>query len=279
MPYEMPASLTEALDIRGNVGWQIVAGGTDVYPANVDAPPLAKVLDISRIAELKGIQQTADAWRIGALTTWAQLLKAKLPVAFDALKLAAREVGSVQIQNAATMAGNLCNASPAADGIPPLLILNARVELRSAAETRELALTDFILGNRRTAMRADELMTAIVIPRDAESSPSYFVKLGSRKYLVISIAMVAAQLRVEKACISHARVAVGACSVVAQRVGALERALIGLPVDADIGAVLRNERLAELRPIDDIRASAAYRRDVAKTLVRRSIEHCLERVG
>ena len=99
---------------------------------------------------------------IGARTTWTDLVRHPLPPAFDALKQAAREVGSVQIQNVASVAGNLCNASPAADGVPPLLALDAEVELRSARRARAcLPLGDFILGNRRTALQAGELVTAI----------------------------------------------------------------------------------------------------------------------
>lgn len=275
MRYEIPSTIAEALQIRAGAEWQIIAGGTDVYPSNVGVPPLADVLDISRITDLRGITQTESAWRIGALTTWTELLDAQLPAAFDALKLAASEVGSVQIQNVATIVGNLCNASPAADGVPPLLILDARVELSAVTGSRELPLAEFLRGNRRTAMRPDEIMTAIVIPRDAELTRSHFLKLGSRKYLVISIAMVAAQLRVDNGRIRDPRIAVGACSVVARRLTELERALDGAAVDTDLAAVITSARLSELAPIDDIRSSATYRRGAAATLVRRSVEQCL----
>lgn len=279
MQYEIPSTLAEALAIRATDEWQIIAGGTDVYPANVGAPPLSKMLDISRIGDLCGIEQSANAWRIGALTTWTQLLETELPAAFNALKLAAREVGSVQIQNVATIAGNLCNASPAADGVPPLLILDARVELSAATGSRELPLTEFLLGNRHTAMRADEMMTAIVIPRDTDPAPTHFLKLGSRKYLVISIAMAAAQLAVDNGRISDPRIAVGACSAVAQRLSELERALTGLPADTDLGAVITDDRLSGLSPIDDIRAGGDYRRDAAVTLVQRLVQHCLGHIA
>jgi len=275
MRYELPTRLSDALDLRKSGAWQIIAGGTDVYPGNVGAPPLQDVLDISRIDDLRGITETAQSWRIGALTTWTQLLDTTLPTALDALKLAAREVGSVQIQNAATIAGNLCNASPAADGVPPLLILDARVELSTATGSRELPLAEFLLGNRQTALRADELMTAIVIPRDRESAPSRFLKLGSRKYLIISIAMVAAQLRVDGGQIREPRIAVGSCSAVAQRLHELERGLDGLAIDVDLGRELSAERMPELAPISDIRAGADFRLDAAAILVRRAVEQCL----
>jgi CO/xanthine dehydrogenase FAD-binding subunit len=123
----------------------------------------------------------------------------------------------VQIQNSGTVAGNLCNASPAADGVPPLLALDASVELASVAGTRRLKLDDFILGPRRTARRADELLAAILIPKPRAAAHSHFLKLGARRYLVISIAMVAAAIESERGKITTARVAVGACGPVAQR--------------------------------------------------------------
>src|SRR5690606_12010591 len=144
--------------------------------------------------ELRGVSETASHVVIGARTTWTDLIRHPLPAAFDALKQAAREVGSVQIQNVASVAGNLCNASPAADGAPALLVLDAEVELRSRAGSRMLPLQDFILGNRRTAIEPGEIVTAIRIPKASIAGSSSFQKLGARRYLVISIAMAAARM-------------------------------------------------------------------------------------
>ena len=112
--------------------WRILAGGTDFYPALGAKPLRENVLDINGLAELRGIAETPAHIVIGARTTWTDIVRAPLPPAFDALKQAAREVGSVQIQNAGTVAGNICNASPAADGVPALLVLDAEVELALA---------------------------------------------------------------------------------------------------------------------------------------------------
>ena len=127
--YNMVTTLDEALGRLADTDLPVLAGGTDFYPMLLDGPPPENVLDVSAIADLKGVAQIGSTWRIGAGTTWSELIRAELPSAFDALKAAGREVGSVQIQNRATVAGNLCNASPAADGVPPLLALNACVEL------------------------------------------------------------------------------------------------------------------------------------------------------
>ena len=134
--------------------------------------------------------------RIAACTTWSEIRDAALPPACDALRAAAAEVGGRQIQNAGTIGGNLCNASPAADGVPPLLALDAAVELASAAGTRRLPLAAFLLGPRRTDRRPGEILTAVLLPEAALAGRSVFLKLGARRHLVISIAMVAVRLDV-----------------------------------------------------------------------------------
>jgi len=268
--YVRPTSVDEAVAALQAGSWTVLAGGTDLYPAHVERPLAGDLLDISAIEGLRGITEDEAGWTIGALTTWSDLIGADLPPLFDGLKAAAREVGGVQIQNAATIAGNLVNASPAADGVPPLLTLDAGIALAGSAGTRRLALDAFIAGNRQTARRSDELATAIHIPRPAhDGMRGDFLKLGARRYLVISIAMVAGTLAVEDGKVAEARIAVGACSPVARRLEALEADLAGRTVDADLGMAATAEHLAGLSPIDDVRASADYRRHAALVLVRR----------
>ena len=272
--YRRPTELSDALGALGAGPAAILAGGTDFYPARVGRPPEDDVLDITAVAALRGIADRGDHWRIGALATWSELIAAPLPPCFDGLKLAAREVGGMQIQNAGTLAGNLCNASPAADGAPPLLAMDAAVELASSAGERRLPLGDFILGNRKTACRRDELVTAILVPKPAPDTASTFLKLGARRYLVISIVMVAATVEPDpRGQVARARIAVGACSPVARRVAALENALIGQPIDRRLGTVAASEHLDQaIAPIGDVRGSAAYRHDAALTLVRRALD-------
>jgi CO/xanthine dehydrogenase FAD-binding subunit len=267
--YLRPKTQSEALAALAQGRLTVLAGGTDYYPARVGQALVDDILDISAIAALRGISEQADHWRIGATTTWSDIAGAELPQQFDGLKLAARAIGGMQIQNAGTVAGNLCNASPAADGVPPLLALDARVELADAAGSRSVALADFILGNRRTMLRADQLLTAILVPKPAHAARSHFAKLGAREYLVVSIAMVAATLEVDAGRVRAARLAVGACSPVARRLPQAEALLAGASCDAKLGELLRPEHLAGLSPIDDVRASAAYRLDAALTLLRR----------
>ncbi|MCM0021488.1 MAG: FAD binding domain-containing protein [Tagaea sp.] len=264
-----PSTLSGALAALAEKPRVLLAGGTDFYPARVGKPLDDDVLDVTAIEGLDAISRGRDGWRISARVTWSDLIAADLPPEFDALKAAAREIGGVQIQNAGTLAGNICNASPAADGVPPLLALDASVELASLRGTRVLKLAEFVLGNRKTARHADELVTAILVPdRPARSA---FLKLGSRKYLVISIVMVAANVETDGGTVRAARVAVGACSAAAQRLPALEAALTGAKL-LDMAKIAAPEHLSPLTPIDDVRGTAEYRRDAALVCVKRVLE-------
>ncbi|MER9948235.1 xanthine dehydrogenase family protein subunit M [Mesorhizobium sp. M0047] len=269
--YAKPTSVDEALALLGEGAWRILAGGTDFYPAQGSKPFRDDVLDINGLAALRGIAETGSHFVIGARTTWTDIIRHPLPPAFDALKQAAREVGSAQIQNVASVAGNLCNASPAADGVPALLVLDAEVELRSVAATRRLPLHDFILGNRRTALLPGEMVTAIRVPKGATTGTSAFVKLGARRYLVISIAMVAARLVVENGIVADAMVAAGSCSVVAKRLVGVEAALRGLPSDDGLADAILSAPMGELSPIADVRGSAEYRIDAVREIVARAV--------
>jgi CO/xanthine dehydrogenase FAD-binding subunit len=278
--YFRPGTLDEAVHVLAAHGGQILSGGTDFFPALGDRPLPGSVVDVSGISEIKGIAVDEDQIRIGGLTTWSQVIAAPLPRCFDALKSAAREIGAVQIQNRATVAGNLCNASPAADGVPPLLALDAQVELVSAAGSRRMPLGDFIVGNRKTLRRPDEILSSVIVPRQFDDAASAFLKLGARRYLVISIAMVAVIVKVKvksdgASFVAAARVAVGSCSAVATRLIALESALVGAPARIGLGALVFREHLTALSPIDDVRATASYRIDAARTLIARALDACV----
>ncbi|HET9069944.1 MAG TPA: FAD binding domain-containing protein, partial [Amaricoccus sp.] len=159
--------------------------------------------------------------------------------------------------------------SPAADGVPPLLALDAEVELASAAGRRSLPLAAFLRDVRATERRPDEILTAVRIPGSALAGRSAFLKLGARAHLVISIAMVAARIVVEDGRIAAAALAVGACGPVATRLPAIEARLAGARADAV--RIDPEEVAAALRPIDDVRATAAYRAEAAAELLRRAI--------
>ncbi len=269
--YLRPTELDAALDALAARPRVVLAGGTDYFPARVGRPLDDDVLDITALPGLRRIEETEDGWRIPALATWTDHVETRLPPWFDGLKAAAREIGGVQIQNAGTICGNLCNASPAADGIPNLLALDAAVELAGAAGARTLTVAEFVLGNRATARRPDELVLAIRLPRPRAGARAVFLKLGARRYLVISIAMVAAVLEIEGGVVGRARIAVGACGPVACRLPGLEAALAGAPPTPKLVAIAQPIHLQPLAPIDDVRGTAAYRADAALTLVRHAL--------
>ena len=267
--YMRPDKLDLALEALASGDWVVAAGCTDLFPATERKSLPGPVLDITGIDDLRGIEWREEALRIGATTSWTDIVRADLPPALDGLKLAAREVGAMQIQNRGTIAGNLCNASPAADGVPPLLVCDAEVELQSVRGTRRLPLSDFLTGPRKTARTSDELLTAVLLPKTSLDGDSHFLKLGARSYLVISIAMTAARLVIEDGRIKEIALAVGACGPVATRLTEVERTLVGHPLDA---ALITDDAVAAaLSPIDDVRADAAYRAKSAAELLRRTV--------
>lgn len=268
MPLHRPESLDAALELLQGGRAVALGGGTDLYPALRDGTPPPEMVDLTRIDGLRGISRSGDSWRIGGATTWTQVVKAELPPLFDGLKAAAREVGSVQIQNAGTVAGNLCNASPAADGVPALLALDAQVELAAPSGMRRMPLSDFITGPRATKLVPGEILTALFIPE--ARGQGAFLKLGARRYLVISIAMVSAVVEMEGDTVKSARLAVGACSPVARRLPTLEATLAGKSIAQAEQAAL-DYGYPELSPIDDVRAGAGYRREAVATLVARAL--------
>ena len=250
-----------------------MAGCTDIYPLHQTPALDGPLLDITGLDELRGIT-AAEGWRrIGAATSWSDIIRAGLPPAYDGLIAAAREIGGVQIQVSGTIGGNLCTASPAGDSIPCLMTLDAEIELASQRGRRRLPLADFLTGARQTARDGDELVIAIHVPEQAEAGRAGFEKLGARRYLVISIAMAAARLVVSGGRIASAAIAVGACAPVAVRLGEIEAALHGLAC-SEAEPWLRDNMagiMAALSPIDDVRGTAGYRREAAAELVTRLV--------
>ncbi len=269
--YHRPATLQDALGALADGAARVAAGCTDLFPATGARELAGPVVDITGIEGLRGVTRASEGWRFGAATTWTDVIRADLPPAFDMLKEAAREVGSVQIQTAGTLIGNICNASPAADGVPCLLALEAEVEIGSVAGMRRVPLSGFITGVRQTILCPGEMVVAVHVPEAVARGRSRFLKLGARRYMVISIAMVAVRLSIERGVIIEAAVAVGACSAVAVRLARLEAALVGARAENAEERVEAGLVLPDLAPIDDIRADAAYRSTAAVELIRRAI--------
>ena len=277
MRYIRPKTIDEATNILATGEFKILAGGTDLYPALKDRPVEADIIDISHIHGIRGVSKTQTGWRIGACTTWTDIVHASLPDCFSGLQLAAKEIGSVQIQNVGTIGGNLCNASPAADSIPPLLTLDAVLEIAAPTEIRHLDLSAFLLGVRNTALKSHEIVTAIHIPD--QTAVSSFQKLGARKFLVISIVMAAVALEISSdSTVKNARIAVGSCSPVAMRMKRLEQSLIGSSLDRNaLSERMHPAQFNELSPIDDIRGDARFRLEAVQEVLIRLLLDCAEK--
>ena len=274
--YYQPTTLPECLQMLQDNRLTIIAGCTDIFPFLATQRAWGRAttddwLDVSALGELGGIRDAGDHYRIGSLVTWSELLRNPLPPVFAGLKAAAGEIGGVQIQNRGTLAGNVCNASPAADGAPNLLCMGAKVELQSTRGKRDLPLDQFLLGNRKTALHENELVTALLVPKPENTARGHFFKLGARRYLVISIVMVAAVVATDSTgAITDIRIAVGACSEVAQRLTSLEQKLHGrLLRSLSSLADLDPRYFSTLSPIDDVRADHSYRKQAAREATQR----------
>jgi CO/xanthine dehydrogenase FAD-binding subunit len=269
--YARPTSLADALAARAaHPDWTVLAGGTDLLVSAPRKAEPAGVLDLFGLPELVGIAAQADgAIRIGAATTYRALLAdATLARELPALAACAREVGALQIQARGTIGGNLQTSSPVGDTLPVWLALDAELELASARGRRALPYADFLTGYRTTALAADELIVAVRVPPRAPGLVQGWRKVGTRRAQSISKVMFAGAARLERGVVAHIRLALGAVADRPIRARAAEDAALGLaPAQAAVRA--RAEVLAALRPIDDVRSTAAYRREVAGNVVAR----------
>ena len=274
--YAAPRSLAEALRVLASGPATVLAGGTDLMPQSRAgrvrfAPTL---LNLQGIAELRGVTRCAGDIEIGALTTITDLLEDPLIRAgAPVLHKACDHFASSQIRNAATLGGNICNASPAGDTLVPLLVLGASVVLASAAPAgivkRRLPLAQFLVGPGRTARRADELLVAVQAPVPAAGWVDRYVKFGARPALDISAIALAVGGTLRDGRLEDARVAFGAVAPTAIRASTAERVLSEGPLDrARIDRAV-DAADAAIRPISDVRASDWYRRELVHNLLRR----------
>lgn len=279
--YLEPSSLDEALTLLArhatdDGGARIIAGGTDlVIELERGTRKAGALIDISRLPGQDRIRLDGQGWiHLGPLVTHNQVVASPVCVtrAFP-LAQACREVGAPQIRNRGTVAGNLITASPANDTITPLIALNAQVTLRSGRGARTVALRDFYRGARRTDMAADEIMTDIAFPAlDTARQRGVFLKLGLRQAQAISLVNCAAVCAFDDAGrVVEAAIALGAVAPTIVRAQEAEAALIGQPLTEDV--IARAAALAQqaAAPIDDVRASAGYRRRMVSVLTRRAL--------
>jgi xanthine dehydrogenase small subunit len=270
--YLRPSSLDEALAARAaHPDYQVLAGGTDLLVAGAAKPAPVGILDVFGLEPLRAIEPMAEGgFRLGAATTYLDILGSEqLREALPILHAAVREIGALQIQARGTLGGNLVTSSPVGDTLPVWLALDAEIELASARGVRRVPYREFCTGYRQTALGADELVTAVLVPPLAPAIRQFWRKVGTRRAQSISKLMVAATARVEGGRIVEPRIGLGAVADRPIRGTAVEEVLAGGQPSLALAERAREALIASIEPIDDVRSRAAYRRRVAGNLVYR----------
>ena len=280
--YHEPESLGDVIALAARFGTEasFLAGGTDLI-VQLERGRIAPrhVIGLRRVPGLTGIEVNGRV-TLGARVTPRAIERApELAGAFRCLIEGAEVIGGHQVRNVATVGGNLVNASPAADLVPGLLALDGAVTLVGPAGEREVSIEHFLLGPNRTTRRPDELLTRVSLPALPTRAATAFLKAGRRRAMEIAVVGVAARLTLDASlerCL-EARIALGAVAPTAVRAHQAERALEGQPVGPE--AFRRAAEMAQdaCRPIDDVRASAAFRRHLVGVLVRRALDRCVTR--
>jgi CO/xanthine dehydrogenase FAD-binding subunit len=268
----VPRDLGDALSRLAacDPGVRLVAGGTDVM-VEVQAGSFRgeALLDLWKLDELHGIRREGEWLSIGTLETYTDLqrdplIRANLP----SLVAACATVGGIQIQNRGTLGGNLANASPAGDTLPVLLALDAQVECASTRGARRIAVRDFFVGYRKTALEGDEILTRVLVPIPEEVR-LLFRKVGTRAAQAISKVVLSGAVRCRDRRIETIRLAAGSVAPVPMRLRRTEAILEGRRLDRPLVERAAAAAAAEIQPIDDVRSTADYRRRVTGNLVRR----------
>jgi CO/xanthine dehydrogenase FAD-binding subunit len=257
-----PRSLDEALRLKTEVHGAIpIEGGTDVMvELNFDRARPPALLNLNEVGELKGWSRENGTLRLGASLTYDEAMQAPLADELPALAEASRTVGSPQIRNRGTIGGNLGTASPAGDALPPLLIEEAEVELASVRGVRRMPVREFLVGPKKNALAADELITAVLL--QPSGAPQTFMKIGPRNAMVIAVCSLALSADRER---SELRASFGSAGPVTGLVTASLEEREAFP-----------DRVAEAAsPIDDVRGTAEYRRHALRVLTARALERCL----
>lgn len=279
--YYSPVSLDEAFELLTLPGAKPLAGGTDIIPRmKKELMSVGAAVDIKRIPDLARIESKAGKIHIGPLATHAQiadssLLSSEIPV----LPRAALTMAGPQIRNMGTIGGNICNASPAGDLIPPLICLRAEFELSSKDGVRLVAADDFFTGPGTTVLRKGEILTDIVIPTPSAGYGAVYLKLGRRKAMEIAQVGVACAVELRGRRIENPRIALGAVAPTPVRAHRAEEILAGASIDAEIIFRAAEAAAESCSPIDDVRAPADYRREMVITLTRRAVSAAIEEAG
>lgn len=274
-----PETLDEALRILHDEGGRVIAGGTDLIPQmRSESREDRCLIDTTRLSEMQFIREEGENILIGSLTTYKDIVDSSyLRRDAGSLVQAAFHVGSPQTRSRGTIGGNLGNASPAGDTLPPLLTLNANVHLCSVDGERSLRLEDFLLGPGKTALKKNEIIHHLSFEKPSHGTRTSFMRLGSRAGMAVSIASSAVVLRVNaKGIVEDARIALGAVAPTAIRCPEAEGLLMGELVSDELIAAAALSGSQECSPIDDLRGTARYRRNVVFHLIKRCLDSMVE---
>jgi CO/xanthine dehydrogenase FAD-binding subunit len=272
-----PHTLEEALPILGARVLPI-AGGTDLMVAlNARTLNHHEFLDLWPITELRGIEDRGDTLRIGALTTYSQLIQSPLISRYaPALVSASLTIGAVQIQNRGTIGGNIANGSPAGDSLPVLFASDAEIEIRGLNGVRSIPITRFYLGYRRNVLEPGELITAIHLPKLGEGERSAFLKVGTRRAQAISKVMLGAHWRIKDGVIEAFSLSYGSVAPTVIRARTTEAFLTGKRLTPDLPTQALVSLNQDLTPITDLRSTAEYRRRVAGNLLAKVLREAID---
>jgi len=272
--YLSARQLNEACQMLADGGGLPVAGCTDVLPQMRRGRLKAeRLVDLSRVDDLYFIEPSGDNLSLGALVTYEEILASSHVQQYaPALAQAAATVGCRQTRNRGTLGGNLGNASPAGDTLPPLLTLNSKVVLHSNNGERQLPLENFLLGPGKTALYPGEIIRQVEFERLPDGARSCFIKLGNRKGMAVSVVSVAIVLMLEAdGSVADVRIALGAVAPTAFRCHTAERTLIGKPLNQVTMMETAIMAANACAPISDVRASASYRGHAVQVLVKRGL--------
>ena len=282
--YVEPATLAEASALLLQHAGQasLLAGGTDLLveiKEQLRSPEI--VINIKKLDELRGLEfDPVQGLFIGAMATARSLeLNALVQQHYPGLAQAARELGSIQVRNRATIVGNVCRASPSADSLPPLLADGARIHLHGAAGARELALREFFTGPGRTALLAGEIVTGIHLPAPQPGSGKAYIKHGRRKAMELATVGVAVSLQLQQGVLHEIAIVLGAVAPTAVHATRTEALLRGRAPTPSLLAEAGLLAMQECTPISNVRASADYRRDMVGVLVQRALVQALAHAG
>lgn len=271
--------LFKILDQKKGQKFRLLAGGTDILPAlRNESLKIDFLIDLSSICERHILVDQNDGLiRIGSLATFNDIAENQdIKRYFPALAEAALAVGAVQTRGLATIGGNICSAVPSCESGASLLIFGAEVVLRSKHGERRLAIEDFFIGPRKTVCSENEYLVELLIPLPKDGIKTNFLKYGRRKALTLPIVNGAASLRITSGCIDHCRIALGAVAPTPRRAYRAEAFLCGKKPKEELFVEASVTALEEMSPIDDLRASAFYRKELGSVLVHRVLINCLD---